>query len=67
MRALVKTGPRPGLELTDVPEPAMGIDDVRIRVRKTGNCGTDLHIADWDAWARRTITPPLVVGHEFVG
>ncbi len=67
MRALVKTGPGPGLELTDVPEPSMGIDDVRIRVRKTGICGTDLHIADWDAWAQRTIHPPLVVGHEFVG
>lgn len=67
MRALVKTGRGPGLELTDVPEPPMGIDDVRIRVRKTGICGTDLHIADWDAWAQRTIQPPLVVGHEFVG
>jgi threonine 3-dehydrogenase len=67
MRALVKTGPGPGLELTDVPEPSMGIDDVRIRVRKTGVCGTDLHIADWDAWAQRTIKTPLVVGHEFVG
>jgi threonine 3-dehydrogenase len=67
MRALVKTGPGPGLQLTDVPEPPMGIDDVRIRVRKTGICGTDLHIADWDAWAQKTVTTPLVVGHEFVG
>jgi threonine 3-dehydrogenase len=67
MRALVKTGPGPGLQLTDVPEPPMGIDDVRIRVRKTGICGTDLHIADWDAWAQKTVKPPLVVGHEFVG
>ena len=45
----------------------MGIDDVRIRVHRTGICGTDLHIASWDAWAARTIRPPLVVGHEFVG
>jgi threonine 3-dehydrogenase len=67
MRALVKTGPGPGLQLTDVPEPPMGIDDVRIGVRKTGICGTDLHIADWDAWAQKTVTTPLVVGHEFVG
>ena len=67
MRALVKTGPGPGLELTDVPEPSMTINDVRIAVRRTGICGTDLHIADWDAWAERTIRPPLVVGHEFVG
>ncbi|MFL5768979.1 MAG: L-threonine 3-dehydrogenase [Chloroflexota bacterium] len=67
MLALVKTKPGAGLELCDVPEPAMGIDDVRIRVLKTGICGTDLHIADWDAWAQKTIEPPLIVGHEFVG
>ena len=67
MLALVKTAAGPGLELTDVPEPAMGIDDVRIRVRTTGICGTDLHIESWDAWAAKTIVPPLVVGHEFVG
>jgi threonine 3-dehydrogenase len=67
MKALVKTAPGPGLELLDVPEPEMTINDVRIRVRKTGICGTDLHIADWDPWAQRTITPPLIVGHEFVG
>jgi threonine 3-dehydrogenase len=67
MRALVKATAGPGLELTDVPEPAMGIDDVRIAVRKTGICGTDLHIASWDPWAAKTIKPPLVVGHEFMG
>ena len=67
MQALVKTRPGPGLELVDVPVPEPGIDDVLIRVRKTGICGTDLHIEAWDAWAQRTIRPPLVVGHEFVG
>jgi threonine 3-dehydrogenase len=67
MRALVKTHAGPGLTLTDVPEPEMGINDVRIRVRKTGICGTDLHIESWDPWAAKTIVPPLVVGHEFVG
>ena len=67
MKALVKTAPGPGLELRDVPEPAIGIDDVRIGVHKTGICGTDLHIASWDPWAARTIKPPLIVGHEFVG
>jgi threonine 3-dehydrogenase len=65
--ALVKTAPGPGLELRDVPEPPMGIDDVRIRVLKTGICGTDLHIESWDPWAQRSIEPPLIVGHEFVG
>jgi threonine 3-dehydrogenase len=67
MLALVKTQPGPGLELREVAEPSVGINDVLIRVRKAGICGTDLHIASWDAWAARTIKPPLVVGHEFVG
>ena len=67
MQALVKTHAGPGLDLIDVPEPPMSVNDVRIRVRKTGICGTDLHIAGWDAWAQATIQPPLIVGHEFVG
>jgi threonine 3-dehydrogenase len=67
MLAIVKTAPGPGLELREVPMPSIGINDVLIRVRKTGICGTDLHIASWDAWAAKTIHPPLVVGHEFVG
>ena len=67
MRALVKTDAGPGLSLESVPEPEMGINDVLIQVHKTGICGTDLHIEAWDAWAARTIKPPLVVGHEFVG
>ncbi len=67
MLALVKTGPGPGLELKDMPVPKPGINDVLIRVRRTGICGTDLHIESWDAWAAKTIKPPLIVGHEFVG
>jgi threonine 3-dehydrogenase len=67
MLALVKTAPGPGLELREVPIPEIGINDVLIRVRRTGICGTDLHIDAWDAWAAKTIVPPLVVGHEFVG
>ena len=67
MLALVKTGPGPGLSLETVPQPTFGINDVLIRVHKTGICGTDLHIEGWDAWAARTIHPPMVIGHEFVG
>ena len=67
MRALVKARAEPGLWLEDVPEPEIGINDVLIRVRKTGICGTDLHIHAWDAWAQKTIPVPLVIGHEFVG
>jgi threonine 3-dehydrogenase len=67
MLALVKAEAGPGLRLETVPEPEIGINDVLIRVHKTGICGTDLHIEAWNAWAQRTITPPLVIGHEFVG
>jgi len=67
MQALVKATAGPGLELREVPVPGIGINDVLIRVRVTGICGTDLHIESWDPWAARTIRPPLVVGHEFVG
>jgi threonine 3-dehydrogenase len=67
MRALVKQRAEPGLWLEDVPEPEYGINDVLIRVLRSGICGTDLHIHDWDAWAQRTIPVPMVVGHEFVG
>src|SRR3989442_790100 len=67
MKALVKTKAKPGLWLEDVPAPDIGINDVLIRVHKTGICGTDLHIYKWDEWAQKTIPVPMVVGHEFVG
>jgi len=67
MRALVKAEAAEGLRLEDVPEPEVGINDVLIRVHKTGICGTDLHIYEWDDWASKTIPVPMVVGHEFVG
>jgi threonine 3-dehydrogenase len=67
MKALVKAHREPGLWLEDVPVPELGINDVLIRVHKTGICGTDLHIESWDAWAQSTIPVPMVVGHEFVG
>jgi threonine 3-dehydrogenase len=67
MRAIVKTGPEPGLVMTDVAEPELGINDVLIRVERTGICGTDLHIEEWNEWAQQTVPVPLVIGHEFVG
>jgi threonine 3-dehydrogenase len=67
MRALVKQEPAPGLAMMDVPEPEIGINDVLIRVDRTGICGTDLHIVDWNEWAQETVPVPLVIGHEFVG
>src|SRR5256885_4486068 len=67
MKALVKRKAETGLWLEDVPEPKIGINDVLIRVDRTGICGTDVHIYKWDDWARKTIPVPMVVGHEFVG
>jgi len=67
MRALVKSRREPGLWLEQIPEPEIGINDVLIRVLKTGICGTDVHIYNWDEWARKTIPVPMAIGHEFVG
>src|SRR5262245_18159275 len=67
MKALVKRNAAPGLWLEDVPRPTYGINEVLIRVDRTGICGTDVHIYKWDAWAQKTIPVPMVVGHEFVG
>ncbi|MBN1566601.1 MAG: L-threonine 3-dehydrogenase [Acidobacteria bacterium] len=67
MKALIKKEAKPGLRLEDVAEPKIGINDVLVRVDRTGICGTDLHIYEWDAWARQAISVPLVIGHEFVG
>lgn len=67
MKALVKKTSGVGLVLEDVPVPTIGINDVLIEILRTGICGTDLHIYDWDAWASKTIPVPMVVGHEFVG
>lgn len=67
MKALVKSKAEVGLWVEDVPKPTIGINDVLIKVLRTGICGTDLHIYNWDEWSQRTIPVPLVIGHEFVG
>jgi len=67
MKAIVKNRASRGLWLEDVPEPELGINDVKVRVLLTGICGTDLHIYEWDEWAKSTIPVPMVIGHEFVG
>ncbi|MEP6709825.1 MAG: alcohol dehydrogenase catalytic domain-containing protein, partial [Verrucomicrobiota bacterium] len=67
MQALVKGRAEPGLWLEKVPVSEVGIDDVLIRILKTSICGTDVHIYNWDAWAKKTIPVPMVIGHEFVG
>jgi threonine 3-dehydrogenase len=67
MKALVKSQASKGLWLEDIVEPTIGINDVLIRVRYAGICGTDVHIYQWDDWAQKTIQVPMAIGHEFVG
>ncbi|MCF8357308.1 MAG: L-threonine 3-dehydrogenase [Prolixibacteraceae bacterium] len=67
MKAIVKSKPERGLWMEDVPLPVTGVNEVLIKIKKSAICGTDLHIYKWDEWARQTIKPPLVIGHEYVG
>src|SRR5256712_7703206 len=67
MQAIGKERRATGLKVKTVPKPSPGPGEVLIAVRHAGVCGTDVHIADWDAWAEGRIRPPLVVGHEFAG
>jgi threonine 3-dehydrogenase len=67
MKAIVKIKPEKGIWMADVPMPAVGPNDVLIKVKKSAICGTDLHIYKWDEWAQNTIKTPLVIGHEYMG
>ncbi len=67
MKALVKAKREVGIWLEERPVPEVGPNDVRIRIRKTAICGTDVHIYNWDHWAQETIPVPMIIGHEFVG
>ncbi|MGJ4856559.1 L-threonine 3-dehydrogenase [Labrys sp. KB_33_2] len=68
MKALVKSKPEPGLWFSDnEPTPELGPNDVLVKVKKTGICGTDIHIYKWDAWAQKTVPVPMIVGHEYAG
>ncbi len=67
MRALVKSRREPGLWMEDVAKPSCGPNDVLVKVQKTGICGTDIHIYNWDEWSQKTIKTPMHIGHEFMG
>ena len=67
MRALVKAKPEPGIWMEDRPVPEIGADDVLVKIHKTGICGTDVHIYNWDAWAAKTVPVPMITGHEYAG
>ncbi len=67
MKALIKQRAEPGIWMGNLPIPSVGHNDVLIKIAKTSICGTDIHIARWDAWAQRTITVPMAIGHEYCG
>ena len=67
MKALVKAKPERGIWMEDIPQPEVGHNDVLIKINRTAICGTDIHIYQWDDWAKATIPVPLAVGHEFAG
>lgn len=67
MNALVKKKKKKGLWLDQQPVPELEENHVLIKVHKTAVCGTDLHIYNWDDWAKKTIPTPMIIGHEFVG
>lgn len=67
MKSLVKLKAEPGIWLTDMPMPTYGDNDVLIKIKKTAICGTDIHIYQWDAWAQKEVSVPLIIGHEFMG
>ncbi|MCK4293332.1 MAG: L-threonine 3-dehydrogenase [Planctomycetes bacterium] len=67
MKALIKKKPEPGMWMDDVPIPPITSNDVLIKIQKTAICGTDIHIFNWDKWSQKTIKPPLIIGHEFIG
>jgi threonine 3-dehydrogenase len=67
MKALVKKYPKKGIWMEDIPEPKCGDNEVKIKIKKTAICGTDIHIYNWDAWSQKTVPIGLNTGHEFVG
>ncbi|MAI86471.1 MAG: L-threonine 3-dehydrogenase [Candidatus Marinimicrobia bacterium] len=67
MKALIKKYPEKGIWMKDVPNPECGDNEIKIKITHTAICGTDLHIYNWDSWAQRTLSPPVIIGHEFCG
>jgi threonine 3-dehydrogenase len=67
MKVLTKLKPEVGIWMDEAPVPDFGPNDIRIKIMKTAICGTDVHIYNWDEWSRKTISVPMIIGHEFVG
>ncbi len=67
MKTLAKLKPELGIWMHQEAIPDVGHNDVRIKIKKTAICGTDMHIYNWDKWSQSTIKVPMTIGHEFVG
>lgn len=67
VKAIAKVRPAPGVEIIEVPEPAVCPGHVKLKLEAASVCGTDLHIYQWDAWSASRIKPPRIIGHEFCG
>ncbi len=67
MKAVVKTRPAKGAEYLEVGVPAIGPNDLLVKVQAAAICGTDNHIYDWTPWAQERVTPPMIFGHEYAG
>ena len=72
MKAIVKTGPQPGVELIEKPIPKPAAGEVLIKVEAAAICGTDMHYYHWnkagqDFGEKYNIQWPLVLGHECSG
>jgi len=67
MKVVRKEQAGKGITVTKAKIPEPGVDDVLIKVKMTGICGTDLHIYKWDEWSKKRLKLPVITGHEFVG
>jgi len=72
MMAIVKTKKERGAEYLEVPVPSVGADEVLVKVHAAAICGTDIHMYQWNDWAKANGEKvysklPRILGHEFSG
>lgn len=68
MRAVVKSRPAFGIELSDLEAPRLSPDEALVRVDAVGICGSDVHVYEWTpSYEFLTRYFPVVLGHEFSG
>lgn len=68
MKAALKAEPKPGIRIGELPIPEISPEEVLIRVKAVGICGSDVHIYEWTPGYEHLVEyMPLVLGHEFAG